>query len=85
VSAKRRRRRASGDLSQLKVEVWAYIRHLADTIENEELSRELRLRACSAMAANAGVYRQLIETSDLAQRLTALEHRFEESPNGSVP
>jgi hypothetical protein len=86
VPANRRRRRASGDLSQLKVEVWACIRYLADTIENEELARELRLRACSAMAANAGVYRQLLETSDLEARLTALEHRFQqESPNGQVP
>jgi hypothetical protein len=84
VPAKRRRRRASGDLSQLKVEVWACIRYLADTIENEELTREIRLRACSAMAANAGVYRQLLETSDLEQRLTALEQRFVESPNGKV-
>lgn len=87
MSAKRRRRRASGDLSQPKVEVWACIRYLADAIENEELTRELRLRACSAMAANAGAYRQLLETSDLEQRLTDLEQRFsqEYSHNGTKP
>jgi hypothetical protein len=77
-----RRRRAAGDLSQLKVEVWACIRYLADTIENEELSREYRLRACSSMAANAGVYRQLLETSDLDKRLTALEQAVMERPHG---
>jgi hypothetical protein len=55
---------------------------LADTIENEELTRELRLRACSAMAANAGVYRQLLETSDLEQRVSTLERQREYSHNG---
>jgi hypothetical protein len=83
--AKPRRRRASGDLRQLKVEVWACIRYLADTIENESLAQELRLRACSAMAANAGVYRQLIEASDLDARMTTLEQRLlMESANGQV-
>jgi hypothetical protein len=73
VAQVRRRRRAAGDLSQLKVELWACIRHLADTIENEELSQELRLRACSAMGQVGGVYRALIQASELESRISALE------------
>jgi hypothetical protein len=80
VAAKRRRRRASGDLSQLKVEVWATIRYLADTIENEELSREVRLRACSAMAVNAGIYRQILQSDDFERRLRALEEASAHGP-----
>jgi hypothetical protein len=77
--ATKRRRRAAGCLSQLKVEVWACIRYLADTIENEALTRETRLRACSTLAVNAGVYRQLLETSDFEARLTALEGKVAEA------
>jgi hypothetical protein len=61
------------DLLQLQTLVSQAIRYLSDTIGNDELSRELRLRACSAMAANAGVYRQLLETGEIEKRLTALE------------
>jgi hypothetical protein len=73
------------DLLQLQTLVSQSLRYLADTIDNVEFSPELRLRACSAMAANAGVYRQLLETSDMEQRLDAIEQRLNaESPNGKV-
>jgi hypothetical protein len=71
----RRTPRRSGDLSDLCIVVWATIKYLSATIENDVVPREMHLRACSAMAANAGVYRQLLETSDLEKRLTALETR----------
>jgi hypothetical protein len=73
VAQQRRRRRAAGDLSQLKVELWATIAHLSRTIENDELSQEIRLRACSAMGQVGGVYRQLIQTTELEARVAALE------------
>jgi hypothetical protein len=76
MAAKRRGRRRSGDLRALKVEVWAAIRYLADTIEDAEASRESRLRACSAMATCAGVYKQLLETGELETCLAALEGRL---------
>jgi hypothetical protein len=79
-----RPQRRSGNLSALKVELWACIRFLSTTIANEDSSRELRLRACSAMAANAGVYRQLLETSDLEERLTALEQQMESNHHGTI-
>jgi hypothetical protein len=70
------------DLLQLRVLVSETIRYLAATLDSE-LSPELRLRACSAMAANAGVYRQLLETSDLEQRVSTLEQQREYSQNGT--
>jgi hypothetical protein len=73
-----RPQRRSGNLSALKVELWATIRYLSATIADVDGLPELRLRACSAMAANAGVYRQLLETSDLEQRLVALERALKE-------
>jgi hypothetical protein len=63
--------------------------YIAATIENEALSVEVRLRACSAMAQCGGVYRALLESSDYAERLDAIESRIVtveshlvESPNG---
>jgi hypothetical protein len=69
MAVKRRRRRASGDLCQLKVELWAGIRYLVDTIENAKQPAEVRLRACAALPA-AGVYRQILEgeTTTLNER-----------------
>jgi hypothetical protein len=79
-----RPQRRSGNLSALKVELWAAIRHLSATIANAEVSPELRLRACSAMAANAGVYRQLLESSEFEARLTALERAMAERNGAPV-
>jgi hypothetical protein len=64
------------DLLQLQTLVSQALRYLAETIDNAELAQELRLRACSAMAANAGVYRQLLETSDLDTKLQAMSERL---------
>jgi hypothetical protein len=41
-------------LRDLKVEVWATIRYLAEVIETSTGTTEVRLRAASAMATNAG-------------------------------
>jgi hypothetical protein len=81
---KPRRRGRAGDLQALKVEVWTAIRYLADTIENQQLPVEVRLRACSAMAVNAGVYRQLLAESDIEARLAAVEAALHERNGHAV-
>jgi hypothetical protein len=75
MSAKPRRRRDAGDICQLRVELWATVKYLSSVIANGEMTHELRLRASSAHAAVGGVYRQLLETSDLEQRISALEQQ----------
>jgi hypothetical protein len=56
-----RRRRASGNLAQLKVEVWATICFLGDTVADTEVSLEARLKAAAGMCISAGVFRNILQ------------------------
>jgi hypothetical protein len=60
---KSRRRRDSGDLCQLRVELWAGIRAAAAMLDNPETTPELKLRAVSALATAASVYAKLLEST----------------------
>jgi hypothetical protein len=73
MAVKPRRRRDAGDLCQLRVELWAGIRYAAALLENATLGPEVKLRAVSALATASGIYRQLLETSEMADRLAELE------------
>jgi hypothetical protein len=62
MGAKPRRRRDSGDICQLRVELWAGIRVAAAMVDDPETPPELKLRAVSALATAASVYHKLLET-----------------------
>jgi hypothetical protein len=55
-----RPQRRSGNLSALKVELWAAIRAASQIISDESTSAELRLRAVSAIATAGSVYAKLL-------------------------
>jgi hypothetical protein len=80
---KRRKRRRAGDIKALKVEVWAALCEASAIAEDPETPPDRKLRAVSAIGVVAGMYRQLLDASNVDARLTALEHRYEESPNGA--
>jgi hypothetical protein len=72
------------DLMQLRAVLSQAILDTKRLTDVPEPAQELVLKVAHALAQLAGPYRQLLEASDLDARLTALEHRFEESPNGQV-
>ena len=61
MSATPRRRRDSGDICQLRVELWAGVRVAAAMVDDPEVTPELKLRAVSALATAASVYAKLLE------------------------
>jgi hypothetical protein len=61
MSATPRRRRDSGDICQLRVELWAGVRVAAAIVDDPEVTPELKLRAVSALATAASVYARLLE------------------------
>jgi hypothetical protein len=77
-----RRRRDAGDISQLRVELWAGVRVAAAMVDDPEVSPELKLRAVSALATAASVYAKLLETTEVEERLMALEQAAAADRNG---
>ena len=73
MAAKPRKRRDSGDICQLRVELWAGVRVAAALVDDPESSPELKLRAVSALATAASVYAKLLELVEYEDRLRALE------------
>jgi hypothetical protein len=87
MTTKPRKRRDSGDLCQLRVELWAGVRVAAAMVDNPKTKPDMKLRAISALATVGAVYARLLETSELValqERITALEARLQEqgSTNG---
>jgi hypothetical protein len=80
----RRGSRQPGDITHLRRVLWRTILEVEALLDARPPSNELVLKSAHALAQLAGAYRSVLETSDLAQRLTALEHQFEESPNGAI-
>jgi hypothetical protein len=68
-----RPQRRSGNLSALKVELWAAIRATSAIIADPETPTELRVRAVSAMATASSVYARILYDHEIEQRLSALE------------
>jgi hypothetical protein len=66
MSAKPRKRRDSGDLCQLRVELWAGIRVAAAMVDDPTLTPDLKLRAVSALATAASVYAKLLDEKGTA-------------------
>jgi hypothetical protein len=69
---KPRPQRRSGNLSALKVELWAGIRYAAKLLEETETPPELKLRAVSALATAGSVYAKLLEAKPDADETPAV-------------
>jgi hypothetical protein len=75
------------DLRQLRAVLSQAILDTKQLTDVPEPSQELVLKVAHALAQLTGPYRQLLEASDLEQRLTALEQRIsaETNSHGTVP
>ena len=71
--AKPRQRRDSGDLCQLKVELWAGVRAAAAMVDDPGATPTEKLRAISALATAGAVYLKLLSETEIEARLSALE------------
>lgn len=74
MSAKSRRRRASGSLPALKQALWAVVRYNLDVIEDADLDHELRQKACNGLVQASLAYAKVMELYDLEHQVKALEH-----------
>lgn len=74
---RRKRRRKPGDLAALRRVMWEAIL-AAERIMDEGASPDTRLRAAHALSALAGQYLKAVETTDLEQRIEALERALAE-------
>jgi hypothetical protein len=72
----RRRYAKPGDVLQLRTVLWQTILDTKALTDGPDPAPEMVLKVAHALAQLAGPYRQLLETSDLEARLTALEARF---------
>ena len=73
MAVKRRRRRGSGSLEELKRHLWAILLYNMDTLEDDERPHVLRQKA-SNCAVQAGLaWLKATEVVDIEQRLAKLE------------
>lgn len=68
-----RRRRRSGTIETVKVELWAAIRAGLSIVEDPEMATDSRLKALSAISTAMAVYLKALETADTEKRLAELE------------
>jgi hypothetical protein len=68
-----RPRRRSGNLSALKVELWAAIRAASAIVGDRDSEPELKLKAASTLATAGGVYLRILEGSDTEDRVAQME------------
>jgi hypothetical protein len=73
MDAKPRRRRESGDICQLRVELWAGIKAASAMVEDPDATPMERLRAISALSMASSVYVKLHAEIEVEARLQALE------------
>jgi hypothetical protein len=73
MDAKPRRRRDSGDICQLRVELWAGIKAASAMVEDADTTPMERLRAISALSMASSVYLKIHEAVELETRLAAVE------------
>jgi hypothetical protein len=67
------RRRRSGTIETVKVELWAAIRAGVSILEDPETATDHRLKALSAISTAMAVYLKALETADTDKRLGELE------------
>jgi hypothetical protein len=81
-----RRRRRSGSIETVKIELWNGIRAGLSILENPETEVEYRLRALSVISGAMAVYLKALEHAGTEKRLSDLEKlvqsTIEQSANG---
>jgi hypothetical protein len=73
MACQRVHRGKAGDLAALRKRLWFGVLRASDILEDPEASPELALKACHALGQLGGCYANLLKTSELEARLTALE------------
>jgi hypothetical protein len=71
----RKRHLKPGDLTQLRRVVWGVILEIEALLDAQPISPDLILRSGHALAQLAGAYTKLVESSELEQRIKALEEQ----------
>lgn len=71
-TAKRRRRKA-GSIEDAKRLLWRALERAGELLDSEDLSPDQTLKALHAISQGAGAYSKVLEVSDFAARLEALE------------
>jgi hypothetical protein len=72
-----RKPRQSMDIAQLRSSLSWAIKRSERLLADPKLSAELLLKVTHALAQSAGVYRALIESTELEQRMQVLEQRLQ--------
>jgi hypothetical protein len=68
-----RPRRRSGNLSALKLELWAAIRAASVIIGDAATEPELKLKAAATIATAGGVYLRILQGADTEDRVAQME------------
>jgi hypothetical protein len=76
----RKRHPKPGDLTQLRRVVWGVILEIEALLDAQPVSPELILRSGHALAQLATAYTKLVESSELEQRIKALEEQAHATP-----
>jgi hypothetical protein len=76
----RKRHPKPGDLTQLRSVLWATILEVEALLDARPPSPELVLKSAHALGQLGGVYTKLVESSELEQRIKALEERARATP-----
>jgi hypothetical protein len=70
---KRRRRRGTGSLGQLKARLWAGIEYVTGLVENGTADHELRLQGLTALVQAALAYAKIVDLYEKERQLAQLE------------
>jgi hypothetical protein len=81
----RRGSRQPGDITHLRRVLWRTILEVEALLDARPPSSELVLKSAHALAQLAGAYRGVLQVSDIADRLTALEQQREAESNHHGP
>ena len=83
-TAKRKRRGKVGTVEDARALLWKALSRAGDMLEGEDLPADMTLRLLHGISQAAGAYARIVEVSDLAARIEALE-AAQEGEEGSGP
>ena len=70
---RRRRRGKPGSVEDARALLWEALKKAGDMLEAEDLTPDMTLRLLHGISQGAGSYARIVEVSDLAARIEALE------------